>query len=85
MIDEKGYIKLIDFGTSKEISDFTYTVIGTPHYISPEVLLGKGYSFSSDIWSLGICMYEIYYGYHPFGENACDILDVYKEVLHRYL
>jgi cGMP-dependent protein kinase len=83
MLDHMGYIKLIDFGTSKIITDFTHTIIGTPHYIAPEVLYGKGYSHSSDIWSLGICMYEIFYGCYPFGDNAFDILEVYKEVLHK--
>jgi cGMP-dependent protein kinase len=83
MIDHNGYLKLIDFGTSKEIKDFTYTIIGTPHYIAPEILIGKGYSLSSDIWSMGICIYEIYYGIYPFGDNAYDILEVYKEVLHK--
>jgi cGMP-dependent protein kinase len=83
MVDNNGYLKLIDFGTAKEIKDFTYTIIGTPHYIAPEILIGKGYSFSSDIWSMGICLYEIYYGIYPFGDNAYDILEVYKEVLHK--
>jgi cGMP-dependent protein kinase len=83
MIDQNGYLKLIDFGTSKIITDFTNTIIGTPHYIAPEILYGKGYSLSSDIWSMGICMYEIFYGMYPFGQNAFDVLDVYKEILHR--
>ena len=48
MINEKGYIKLIDFGTSKIINDYTSTLIGTPHYMSPEILSGRGYSFSCD-------------------------------------
>ena len=39
MIDEYGYVKLIDFGTAIEIKDFTYTITGTPHYIAPEILL----------------------------------------------
>ena len=54
MITSKGYIKLIDFGTTKFITDFTNTVIGTPHYLSPEILLGQGYSFSCDYWSIGV-------------------------------
>jgi cGMP-dependent protein kinase len=84
MIDYNGYLKLIDFGTSKIVTDFTNTIIGTPHYIAPEVLYGKGYSLSSDVWSLGICIYEIFYGRYPFGDNANDILEVYKEILHKY-
>ena len=83
MIDKIGYIKLIDFGTSKIINDFTQTIIGTPHYIAPEILIGKGYSLTSDYWSIGICMYEIFYGSYPFGNNATDILEVYKDILHK--
>lgn len=83
MIDHNGYLKLIDFGTSKIISDFTHTIIGTPHYMPPEVLAGKGYSLSCDFWSIGICMYELFYESLPFGAEAKDILDVYKEILHQ--
>jgi cGMP-dependent protein kinase len=83
MIDKTGYLKMIDFGTSKCVTDFMQTIIGTPHYIAPEILVGKGYSLSSDFWSLGICMYEIYFGSYPFGNNANDILEVYKEVLNK--
>ncbi len=83
MVDTNGYIKLIDFGTAKIITDFTQTIIGTPHYIAPEVLIGKGYSLTSDYWSIGICMYEIYYGSYPFGNSATDILEVYKDILHK--
>lgn len=31
----------------------TYTIIGTPHYMAPEVITGKGYSFLVDLWSIG--------------------------------
>ena len=47
-IDEDGYPKLIDFGTSKAISGRTYTIIGTPHYMAPEIILGQGYSYNAD-------------------------------------
>ena len=77
MITSKGYIKLIDFGTTKFITDFTNTVIGTPHYLSPEILLGQGYSFSCDYWSIGITIYEIFYGKFPFGNHAKDIMNIY--------
>jgi len=83
MINKTGYLKMIDFGTSKLINDFAQTIIGTPHYIAPEILIGKGYSFTSDYWSVGICMYEIFYGNYPFGNEANDILEVYKDILHK--
>ena len=81
MVCKNGYIKLIDFGAAKIISDQTNTIIGTPHYMAPEVIMGKGYSFQIDIWSVGICMYEFIVGYLPFGEECKDPVDVYKEIV----
>ena len=85
MIDSNGYLKMIDFGTAKVLKDYTSTIIGTPHYIAPEILQGKGYSLSCDFWSLGICMFEIFYGIYPFGNNANEVIDIYKEVLKKTL
>lgn len=82
MIDSNGYLKVIDFGTAKVLQDYTTTVVGTPHYISPEILLGKGYSLSCDYWSLGICAFEIFYGYYPFGNYANEIMEIYKEIVN---
>ena len=85
MIDINGYLKMIDFGTAKILKDYTSTIIGTPHYIAPEILQGKGYSLSCDFWSLGICMFEIYYGIYPFGNNANEVIEIYKDVLKKNL
>jgi cGMP-dependent protein kinase len=78
-------IKLIDFGTAKLLYDYTNTTIGTPHYMAPEVLKGKCYSLSCDFWSIGICMYEIFYGYCPFGKGAKDVMDIYQEIIYKDL
>ena len=85
MILENGYIKVIDFGTCKEIIDKTYTIIGTPHYMAPEVILGEGYTFQVDFWSIGIMMYEFMCGGLPFGENVDDPIDVYKMIIYSNL
>ena len=85
MIDDNGYLKMIDFGTAKVLKDYTSTIIGTPHYIAPEILQGKGYSLSCDFWSIGICMFEIFYGIYPFGNSANEVIDIYKEVLKKHL
>jgi cGMP-dependent protein kinase len=74
---------MIDFGTAKVLYDYTNTTIGTPHYIAPEVLKGKCYSLSCDFWSIGICMYEIFYGFYPFGRGAKDVMDVYQEIIYK--
>ena len=85
MIDEKGYIKLIDFGTSIEIKNYTSTITGTPHYIAPEILIGKSYSFQCDYWSVGIIAHELFYNYYPFGNKATDPMDVYREIIKKDL
>ena len=85
MLDEKGYLKVIDFGTSIEIKNYTSTITGTPHYISPEVLVGKSYSFSCDYWSVGIIAHEIFYNFYPFGNKAKDPMDVYREIIKKDL
>ncbi len=64
------------------IKDRTATIIGTPHYMAPEVILGEGYSFQVDFWSIAICMYEFLSGAVPFGESADDPMQVYVGVIN---
>jgi len=85
IIDENGYLKIIDFGNSVMLNGFTNTMTGTPHYMAPEILLRGGYGFSCDYWSMGIIAYETYYGKYPFGENAKDPIEVYKEIIKKKL
>ena len=82
MVLGNGFIKLIDFGTAKAIVDKTKTLIGTPHYMAPEVILGKGYSFKVDFWSIAVCMYEFVCGGVPFGENKEEAMDVYLSIIN---
>lgn len=81
MIDDEGYPKLIDFGTAKIVQGRTYTMIGTPHYMAPEVILGKGYGISADYWSIGIMLFEFVCGGVPFGENDSDNYAIYEKIL----
>ena len=64
---------MIDLGTAKFLEENrgnrTYTIIGTPHYMAPEIILGKGYTFSVDIWSIGVCMYEFLSCVLPYGND----------------
>jgi cGMP-dependent protein kinase len=87
MIDEKGYIKLIDLGACKILGKTarTFTIVGTPHYMAPEVVDGKGYTFSADLWSLGVVFYEFLCGYVPYGDNAEDPMDIYDEIMNKKL
>lgn len=71
MLNLSGHITLVDLGTAKKLtieSRFkTSTIIGTPHYMAPEILLGKGYTFIADWWSLGVMLYEMACGKLPYG------------------
>ena len=49
--------------------------------MAPEVILGEGYSYSIDIWSIGIMMFEFVDGHLPFGESNSDMMDIYKDII----
>ena len=69
MVGRDGYLKLVDMGTCKRMQENqtrTFSFIGTPEYMAPEVFIHKGYSFSSDLWSLGAILYELLAGENPF-------------------
>lgn len=85
MIDEDGYPKLIDFGVAKISQTRTFTVVGTPHYMAPEIIIGKGYGIGVDYWSLGVMIYEFICGDIPFGADEKDPFDVYKKILDHNL
>jgi len=68
-------IKISDFGLAKVISnDLMTTACGTPGYVAPEILSGKGYDMSVDYWSIGVIMYVLLCGYPPFYEDSNEKL-----------
>ena len=81
MIDLEGYPRLIDFGVAKIIKGRTFTIVGTPHYMAPEMIKGKGYGIDADYWSLGVMLYECICGYLPFAEGETNPLEIYHQIL----
>eukprot|EP00397_Hematodinium_sp_SG-2012_P000212 GEMP01000212.1.p1 GENE.GEMP01000212.1~~GEMP01000212.1.p1 ORF type:complete len:2586 (+),score=598.26 GEMP01000212.1:101-7858(+) len=83
LLDKFGYIKLIDFGIAKKLQTVrTHTLIGTPQFMAPEVIRGKGYGLMADNWSLGVCLYEFMVGSLPFGCDKVDQWDIWQEILY---
>jgi len=78
MIEDNGLIKITDFGIAMALNATqltqTNSVMGSVHYLPPEQASGKGATVKSDIYSLGILMYELLTGNVPFkGDNAVEI------------
>ena len=68
LIDKLGYPKLVDFGFAKIIEGKSFTLCGTPEYLAPELVLGRGHSKAVDYWAFGILLYEMQAGYSPFSD-----------------
>ncbi|CAH1391875.1 unnamed protein product [Nezara viridula] len=79
LIDDKGYLKITDFGFCKIVKTRTYTLCGTPEYLAPEVILQKGYGKSVDWWTFGILLYEMNAGRTPF--RASDPMKIYEKAV----
>ena len=78
MILENGLIKITDFGIAMALNSTqltqTNSVMGSVHYLPPEQASGKGATIQSDVYSMGILMYELLTGQLPFrGDNAVEI------------
>ena len=86
LLTKKGYPKLLDFSCCKKIdNNKTRTLIGSPLFISPEVLKGQGYSYSCDYWSIGVLIFFMFFGEYPFGSRTSTPDKIYEEIINKKL
>ena len=68
-----GVLKIGDFGISRvlsmSVSELAQTVVGSPTYMSPDIITGSPYSYKTDVWSLGVLLYRIASNKFPFDAN----------------
>lgn len=86
MIDTEGNVRVMDFGIARSLRAKTATVagmmVGTPEYMSPEQAEGKEVDFRSDIYSLGVILYEMVTGQPLFeGESPWSVAMKHKSEL----
>ena len=60
---------LIDYNSNKKKHNKTYSCVGTANYVAPEILREKEYGKEVDLWSLGIILFEMLFGYAPFNSK----------------
>lgn len=64
-----------------ETNQKKHSVLGTPDYLAPEILLGTGHSFVCDWWALGIILFEFMTGIPPFNDETPE--QIFQAILHR--
>ena len=87
-LDEQFNVKLGDFGFACQLAhenDRQRETCGTPNYIAPEAISGFGYSFSSDIWAIGVMLFRLKYKFCPFeGETVKETLEKVKTCNYKF-
>lgn len=79
--DAGSAIKITDFGMARFVQgELATTACGTPNYVAPEIIEGKGYGPEVDFWSIGIILYIMLCGFPPFyDDNNAVLFDMIKK------
>ena len=80
LINEKGELKIADFGFARhfESDNMIETLCGTPLYMAPEIMKKQRYTTKSDLWSVGVILYQMLFGKRPY--DAHNILDLLQNI-----
>ena len=86
MINQEGTVKVVDFGIAKKLAvevhlTATNTTVGTPMYMAPEQIMGKPVDARTDIYAMGVVLYELLAGQVPF--NADSLYEIQAAHIHR--
>ena len=87
IVQQDGWSKVTDFGiahlddASGTLQTQTGEIMGTPAYMSPEQVLGKPVDGRSDLFSLGVILYELCTGVRPFGGEGKNLPTVFNEII----
>merc|ERR1712166_665293 len=92
VFERNGFLKIVDFGFAKKLPTVrgggaaqTHTICGTPDYMAPEVIVGKGHNKLVDMWSLGVLAYEMLTGRTPYNEPSGDVYKIYSMICNQRL
>jgi serine/threonine protein kinase len=83
--NQAGEVKLTDFGIARDLDctlAMAETFVGTVTYMSPERCTGNDYSFASDIWSVGMVLFELATGKYPF-ENVANFPQLFENLTEK--
>eukprot|EP00350_Pseudokeronopsis_sp_OXSARD2_P013446 CAMPEP_0170549884 /NCGR_PEP_ID=MMETSP0211-20121228/7994_1 /TAXON_ID=311385 /ORGANISM="Pseudokeronopsis sp., Strain OXSARD2" /LENGTH=198 /DNA_ID=CAMNT_0010856135 /DNA_START=895 /DNA_END=1491 /DNA_ORIENTATION=- len=85
LVDIEGHVKIADFGLAKHIPSLqkSYSFCGSPEYMSPEMLKGRGHDKQLDYYCLGALLYEMLTGLPPYYSK--DTNEMYKRIINDHL
>jgi serine/threonine protein kinase len=81
LLNNEGFLKVTDFGFARHIVKRTFTLCGTPDYLAPEIVAGRGHGKGVDWWTLGVFIFEMLASYPPFYDD--DPMQTYDNILHK--
>ncbi|CAI5535389.1 unnamed protein product [Closterium sp. Naga37s-1] len=85
-LDSRGQLQLPDLRFAKRLEDGrTFTMCGSPDFVAPEVIAGRGHGVPADWWSLGVLIFALLHGEGPFGSWRDSELTVYTRIARHAL
>lgn len=79
-------VKITDFNFARELLDneLAETLCGSPLYMAPEIIANNDYTAKADLWSIGLIIYEMVYGRHPYQESK-SIIDLLDKIYNKHI